>query len=171
MQHFNLEIKARTQIQDQQESLLLAAGAVFHGEDQQTDTYFQVPSGRLKLRQGPIENSLIFYERPESDGPRRSDVYLAQLSPENEITSVLSEALGVVVQVKKRRKIYFIASTKFHLDKIEGLGTFIEIEVISQPGDSPEDAKALCEHYMKYLHISSEDLCTGSYADMLLNKH
>jgi adenylate cyclase class 2 len=171
MQHFNLEIKARTHIQDQQEALLLAAGAVFHGEDQQTDTYFQVPSGRLKLRQGPIENSLIFYERPESDGPRRSDVFLAALPPEHQLVSVLSQALGVVVQVKKKRKIFFIASTKFHLDWIEGLGTFIEIEVIASPGDSHEEAKALCEHYMRYLHISSEDLCTGSYSDMLMDKH
>ncbi len=171
MQHFNLEIKAKTQIQDQQEALLRKAGAVFHGEDQQTDTYFRVPTGRLKLRQGPIENSLIFYERPESDGPRRSDVFLATLPPDNQLVSVLSAALGVMVQVKKRRKIFFIGTTKFHLDFIEGLGTFIEIEVISQPGDSQEDAKSLCEHYMRYLHISPEDLCTGSYSDMLITKH
>lgn len=172
MQKHLVEIKARSRDHVRQRGILLSAKADFRGEDHQIDYYFNVPTGRLKLRSGRIEQSLIFYQRPDRTGPKASAVSLTRLSSQreaNELATTLDRALGTWVAVDKHREIYFIENVKFHLDRVKGLGTFIEIEAI---GSRPEEAIALreqCIHYQRLLGIDEEDLIKHSYSDLLAN--
>ena len=168
---FIIEIKARCAHQDRIRVLLQERSARFVGEDHQIDTYFRVPSGRLKLREGTIERMLIFYERADQQGPKASNVTLYRPGPGEGLKEVLAQALGVLVVVDKRCEIYFIDNVKFHLDRVEGLGTFAEIEAIDEDGTIGE-ARLLeqCEHYLALFEIAEEDLVRVSYSDMLLNE-
>ncbi|MGE3908828.1 MAG: class IV adenylate cyclase, partial [Chloroflexota bacterium] len=108
MPHVNIEIKARCANLDRARATLMQLGARMVGPDYQADTYFQVPNGRLKLREGQIENNLIFYARPDQEGPKRSDVILYGTRPGTDLKALLTAALGTLVTVEKRREIYFV---------------------------------------------------------------
>lgn len=173
MAHVNIEIKARCDDLEYIRTLLEQNGADYKGRDRQIDTYFKVPSGRLKLRQGNIENALIFYDRPDAAGPKRADVQLFRTDPagSEQLYAILTAALDVKVVVDKQRDIYFIDNVKFHLDTVEGLGTFVEIEAIDETGIiSPEKLQRQCEHYTKLSNITDTDLINISYSDMLLER-
>jgi predicted adenylyl cyclase CyaB len=171
MSHINIEIKAKCFHPEKVEAFLLSKSARFVGTDQQKDTYFNVPIGRLKLRQGNIENSLIYYERPDQQGPKQSDFSLSQISQGKETEAVLSKALGVKVVVDKERKIFFLENVKFHLDTVPGLGSFVEIEAgnLTDPSKTIEDLKLQCDTYLALFEVKTEDLIHHSYSDMLLN--
>ena len=146
----------------------MARSASFKGTDHQTDTYFATAAGRLKLREGEIENALIFYHRPNEPGPKQSDVTLYHPEPQSPLKAMLSEAMGVDVVVEKRREIYFIDNVKFHIDVVDGLGTFVEIEAIDEDGSIGVDTlRRQCAEYLKLFAIAEEDLLSTSYSDML----
>jgi predicted adenylyl cyclase CyaB len=167
--HLNVEIKARCQQLDLVRQLLLLHDADYKGTDLQTDTYFPCPHGRLKLRQGNIENALIFYARENAAGPKGSTVNMMGVEKGPELRSLLADALGIKVEVVKRREIYFINNVKFHLDQVDPLGTFVEIEAIDKEGTIGEEAlRQQCDQYMQLLQIQPGDLVQGSYSDMLL---
>lgn len=172
MNHINIEIKAKCFHPEKVEAFLLSNGARFVGLDHQVDTYFQVPSGRLKLRQGNIENSLIFYHRPDQQGPKQSDFSLAKVNEGEAMKAVLSKALGIKTVVDKQRKIFFIQNVKFHLDTVPGLGSFVEIEAgnLTDASKTIDDLKLQCDDYMKAFDIQETDLIHHSYSDMLLAK-
>jgi predicted adenylyl cyclase CyaB len=171
MKRRNVEVKARCTHQDAVRDRLRERGARFVGEDRQVDVYFEVPQGRLKLRQGAIENALIYYTRPDREGPKQSDVLLHPAPEGASLRAVLAEALGERVVVNKRREIYFIDNVKFHLDRVEGLGTFVEIEAIDDDGTrSPERLRTQCEAYLQFLGIEASALVAGSYSDLLLQE-
>ncbi|MBN2571627.1 MAG: class IV adenylate cyclase, partial [Ignavibacteriales bacterium] len=134
MSHINIEIKARTNDQDEIRKLLKSLNADFKGVDLQIDTYFNVNSGRLKLREGKIENYLIHYNRKNVEEPKQSDVILFKTEPDSSLKEILQNALVVLVVVDKKREIYFIDNVKFHIDEVTELGTFIEIEAIDIDG-------------------------------------
>ena len=168
MSHLNVEIKARCRDIDALRRILLDQNPRFAGTDRQTDTYFQVPKGRLKLREGRIENALIHYRRSDQAGPKRSEVALLQVAPDSPLKTVLHNALDTLVRVVKTREIYFIDNVKFHIDQVEGLGDFVEIEAIDRSGDLGEaHLRAQCDRFMTLLGIEAEDLLTHSYSDML----
>ncbi len=166
MQHAIIEFKARCRDHVRIREILKLKNARFVGEDHQIDTYFRVPQGRLKLREGNIENALIFYSRPNQAGPKQSDVALAKVPAQSDLRVVLTKALGVLVAVDKRREIYFIENVKIHLDRVEGLGEFVEVEAI---GSSNEIAalREQCEAFLTEFGIGEADLIEGSYSDML----
>lgn len=169
--HLNIEIKARCADWKKQHAILIKNGARYVGEDHQIDTYFKVPEGRLKLREGKIENHLIFYHRPDQEGPKQSDVQLYPVEPGKGLRGLLTNALGLLVVVDKKRRIYFIDNVKFHLDEVQGLGSFVEIEAIGQsPAHSPLHLETQCRHYMALLNIDPKDLVDVSYSDLLLNQ-
>ncbi|MEJ5259668.1 MAG: class IV adenylate cyclase [Anaerohalosphaeraceae bacterium] len=171
MNHLNIEMKAHCRHPERVRRVLQEAGAVFRGTDEQTDVYFRVPKGRLKLRQGTIENALIFYERPDEAGPKRSDVFLYPAADSGLLREVLERALGILAVVRKRREIYFLGNIKFHLDRVEGLGDFAEIEVMDTQGSGDcEGLRRQCEEFMKRFGIEREDLLECSYSDMILEK-
>lgn len=171
MSHNNIEIKARCADPAFIRAYLQQQQARFIGTDEQTDTYFHVPNGRLKLRQGPIENALIFYKRENKAGPKLSEVKLFQVPAESDVLKeVLTQANGIKVIVKKRRAIYFIENVKFHIDEVEGLGSFVEIEAIDADGSlGLEKINAQCRYYLQAFQIPESDLLTHSYSDLLLN--
>lgn len=167
----NSEIKAKCDNQARVREYLVSQGADFKGTDHQIDTYFTVGRGRLKLREGSIENNLIFYERNDDAGPKQSTITFSPIEKGSSIRAVLEKALGVRVVVDKQREIYFIGNVKFHLDKVEGLGTFMEIEAIDWDGKiGANKLREQCEHYAKELGITQIDLVIGSYSDLLLQK-
>ncbi|MFA6618476.1 MAG: class IV adenylate cyclase [Candidatus Neomarinimicrobiota bacterium] len=166
-----IEIKARCSNQDKIRRILKEENAIFKGKDHQIDTYFNVPNGRLKLREGAIENNLIHYERPNQKGPKRSSVLLYKSTPGSSLKAVLAQANGVVVIVDKIREIYFIDNIKFHIDSVKNLGTFIEIEAIDEEGEiSPAQLKQQCQSYLKKFEVDEKDLVDCSYSDLLLKK-
>ncbi len=170
MSHQNIEIKARCADASFIRQYLHQQKALFKGVDEQTDTYFHVNSGRLKLRQGAIENSLIFYKRDNSAGPKLSEVYLVQVDHNSEpLKELLTHANGVKVVVKKKREIYFIENVKFHIDEVEGLGSFVEIEAIDEDGTlGLGTIQQQCAYYLQQFNIQTDDLLTHSYSDLLL---
>ena len=171
MAHLNIEIKARCGDPDRVRGALRARGADFRGVDHQVDTYFHCPRGRLKLREGNIERSLIHYDRPDQSGPKPARVTLCHPERTGPLRQVLAAALGVWTVVDKRREIYYIGNVKFHVDQVEGLGGFVEIEAIDADGDiGARRLREQCEEYMRMLGIEEEDLVTCSYSDLLHSK-
>jgi adenylate cyclase class 2 len=169
VRHINIEIKARCHDLDAVRSHLVNHGAAFHGRDHQIDTYFATPTGRLKLREGNIENSLISYDRADIGGPKLSTVTRCETKTVGpELKEVLTASLPVAAVVDKHREIFFINNVKFHLDTVEDLGTFVEIEAIDTDGvRSAYDLRRQCAHFVESLQIASEDMIEGSYSDML----
>jgi adenylate cyclase class IV len=110
----NYEFKARAQNLNKLEQKLLELNPVFRGEDHQIDTYFNVKTGRLKLREGNIENALIYYERPDIADAKQSAIVLYKHQPDISLKEILTKVNGIKVVVNKRRKIYFIGNVKFH---------------------------------------------------------
>ena len=173
MQHVNFEVKARTSRLGAIRRWLLANHAEFRGVDVQTDTYFHLPEsrGRLKLREGNIENSLIHYRRPDNPEARVSDVALAPAADPASLKGVLERALGVLTIVRKKREIYFIGNVKFHLDELEGIGQFVEIEAIATGSHAGiETLKEQCLYYMDAWGIGTGDIAAESYSDMVMRK-
>lgn len=168
MSFINIEIKAKTNSADKIRSLLLKEGAEFLGTDLQTDTYFNVPTGRLKLREGNIENNLIFYKRNNLLGPKQSDFSVSPVTDPLSLKEILTESLGIRVIVKKRREIYYIDNVKFHLDSVEDLGEFVEIEAGNKiTNHSTIILRKQCDYYVNLFEISENDLLASSYSDML----
>jgi predicted adenylyl cyclase CyaB len=165
----NFEFKARTQKLNDLENELISLNPKFIGEDDQTDTYFNVGMGRLKLREGNIENSLIYYERQNTADAKLSSVLLYQHQPEKTLKEILIKVHGVKVVVHKLRKIYFIENVKFHFDTVSQLGTFIEVEAIDSTGEMNHDNLIRqCKRYAELFKISNEDYISLSYSDLIL---
>ena len=171
MNHLNIEIKSKQKDIDSIRNILVQHNAEFKGIDNQIDTYYIVNSGRLKLREGNIENSLIYYQRKDQHGPKQSDVVLYRTEPNSSLKEILEKSLNILVKVKKRREIYFIENVKFHLDNVDKLGHFIEIEAINNyQYNSKEKLLKQCEYYIELFNIDQNDLISESYSDMLLKK-
>ncbi len=171
MAHFNIEIKAHSQHNDSIRKILFLHNAEYKGTDHQIDTYFNVNSDRMKLREGNIENHLIHYEREDKEGPKQSTVILYKSNPQSSLKGLLNKALGTLVVVDKQREIYFIDNVKFHLDTVQQLGTFVEIEAIDKDGTiGREKLLEQCTFYLHLFKISEADLISNSYSDMLLRK-
>ena len=169
MPHVNVEIKARCSDLARVRAVLRAEGARRVGEDHQVDTYFRARRGRLKLRQGTIENALIFYDRPDRKGPKRSDVTLVPTEHGGALKAALTAANGVRTVVEKTREIYFVDNVKVHLDRVRGLGSFIEVEAIDEAGRLGEEhLQAQCEHFLSLFDVATDDLVEASYSDLLM---
>ena len=165
----NVEIKARCSDPGKMRGLLDKKDAVFKGLDHQIDTYFNILDGRLKLRQGSIENNLIYYQRTNQAGPKTSHIELFPVAEQSEVLkSILLKTMGIRWVVDKQREIYFIDNVKFHIDQVKKLGHFVEIEAIDSDGSIPESRlREQCAYYLNYLGIQDEDLITHSYSDMI----
>ena len=169
MKKLLVEIKATCADHDPIRNELKALNARFVGLDHQVDTYFNVPENRLKLREGTIENNLIYYDRPNQAGPKRSDVLLHKPSETASLKAILTRVHGILVVVDKQRQIWFVDNVKVHLDEVDGLGPFIEIEAIDTGEICTEDAlRQQCEDLMQRFNVKDDDLLTSSYSDMLL---
>ena len=139
---------------------------------EQLDTFFKVPAGRLKLRKiTPEQGELIFYQRPDQPGPKRSDYSVAITDRPEALRETLAQALGVWGEVIKRRWLYVSRSygglTRIHFDEVKGLGQHIELEVILQEGQQTEDGERIASEFRAALDIRDEDLIDCSYLDLI----
>jgi predicted adenylyl cyclase CyaB len=169
MKLLNFEFKAHLHDAAHVRAILKRLHARFLGTDRQVDTYFRVSAGRLKVREGRIENSLIFYQRTNSARARRSSVEMLLLPRRNSVRAILSHALGVLAVVDKRREIYFVGNVKIHLDKVRGLGNFVEVEAMTRSGDVRK-VRAQAAKFRKLFAISGADIVPQSYSDLILEK-
>ncbi|MCB2203229.1 CYTH domain-containing protein [bacterium] len=168
MGFINHEFKARCADPDRIRALLEKRNAEFVGRDVQVDTYFPVEHGRLKLREGNIEHALIHYLRKNLAGSKTSHVQLYRPDPDPTLKEILVAALGVRVVVVKQRDIYFEDNVKIHIDQVEGLGDFLEVEAIQRTPEHSEDTlREQCNAYVSLFDIHEEDFIALSYSDLL----
>jgi adenylate cyclase, class 2 len=168
MSYLNVEIKATTGCPGLIKEYLLSHKADFKGIDEQTDTYFNVLHGRLKLREGNIENNLIYYNRDNQKGPKTSQFHLVKVEDAGRLKEVLVRSCGMKMVVRKIREIYFIDNVKFHIDQVPGLGSFVEIEAGNVLANKTEnELLEQCRFYLKEFGIKEDDLIADSYSDML----
>lgn len=173
MVHINIEFKALCKDPEKIKKILLSKNADYKGVDYQVDTYFQVNKGKLKLREGKIERALIYYSRKESKEPKQSNITLFPVDSESSalLKEILTKSLGILVIVVKQRAIYFLDNIKFHIDEVEDLGSFMEVEAIDINGTIRiNELREQCQYYLKLFEISENDLISTSYSDLLLQK-
>jgi predicted adenylyl cyclase CyaB len=164
----NIEIKARARnyadLRRRAEALSDTPAQVIPQED----TFFNIPRGRLKLRQlAPDHAQLVFYERTDTSGPKRSNYHIYETDNPDALKTTLSLALGVRGVVRKNRTLYLVGQTRLHLDEVEGLGEFVELEVVLRPGQSDLEGQQIARELMTRLAIREQDLLEGAYMDML----
>lgn len=167
----NVEIKARCEkeLHAEFQKTVLGRGGWFNGCDHQIDTYFNVPMGRLKLREGTIENFLVQYSRPDQAGPKISQFRLVKNPKDSGLKEALTAALGVLAVVDKWRDIYWIDNVKIHFDTVTDLGTFVEIEAQDKYGTMTVDKlREQTDQLIAAFGIKPEHLISESYSDMIL---
>jgi predicted adenylyl cyclase CyaB len=164
----NIEIKARVEDIDVLRARAEALSDTPVKVIPQEDTFFNTEKGRLKLRvQTPDEGYLIYYERPDQDGPKRSDYHLAKTNEPGNLKTALALALGVRGVVKKTRYLYMVGQTRIHLDDVAGLGHFMELEVVMREGQSDAEGQVIAEDLMRKLGVQEEALIEGAYMDLI----
>jgi predicted adenylyl cyclase CyaB len=161
----NLEIKLKVARLGEFDRIAKRIGKrVFDGW--QIDTYFRVRSGRLKLRETGSGTELIFYRRPSKRSARLCDYLTVEIDEPRKVKSFLADFLGVKQVVKKHRKVYLYRTARLQLDRVTGLGTFVEIEIPSQ-GRRPQ-ARRLMKSLRQRFNLQNELPIPGSYSDLLL---
>ncbi len=170
MKIVNFEFKARIKDEQRVRDALKTLNARSIGTDHQIDTYFRVPAGRLKVREGRIENALIFYRRRNARRARQSAVELMLLPRRNSLRAILERALTTLAVVDKRREIYFVKNVKIHLDRVRRLGKFLEVEAISRTGDVKK-IRSQAHHFQQLFSIKAKDIVAESYSDLILAKN
>jgi predicted adenylyl cyclase CyaB len=170
----NIEIKAR--IESVESLLPVAAEIADEGpiEIVQDDTFFACPNGRLKLRAfSEHDGQLIFYQRPDSAGPKESFYVISPTFSPDSIRQVLSLAYGEIGRVRKHRTLFLAGRTRIHLDKVEELGDFLELEVVLAEGEPSEAGVSVAHELLAQLAVPPHQLVEDAYVDLLaklLNK-
>jgi len=170
----NVEIKARiSSIGEIREKLAGMGVADPTSRLAQVDTYFDVPDGRLKLREFVDDTSasseLIYYRRADETGAKLSEYYIAEVPDPEATKHLLSAALGVKAIVEKKRHLYMLGRTRIHLDKVKGLGSFLELEVILADSETLADGEAEAASLIDNLGIHAADFVSGSYCDLMMD--
>lgn len=165
----NIELKAHArafdELRERAAALADDAPLIFR----QQDFFYDVPRGRLKLRQfddgTPAE--LIFYQRDDRDGPKASYYSRSPVTNADAMHALLAQALSTRGIVTKERHVYLTGRTRIHLDRVDGLGDFIELEVVLAPDDNEEDGAAEAHALFKQLGVAQADLVAVAYVDLL----
>ena len=163
----NVEIKARI---DSVEAMLPIARAIGGNEPQlidQDDSFFRCADGRLKLRDfGDGTGELIHYHRADTAGPKVSDYVRSPTSDPGGVREALTRAIGMLGRVRKRRWLLLLGRTRIHLDRVEGLGDFLELEVVLHEGEAEADGAAEAQRILAALGIDPAQLVSGAYLDL-----
>ncbi len=164
----NIEIKAR--VADpvalrERAAALAAAGPV---EIAQDDTFFNCPAGRLKLRAfSGTRGELIFYRRSDERGPKESYYFRTPTNEPDTLRQTLALAYGEAGRVRKRRTLFLVGRTRVHLDDVDGLGHFMELEVVLSEGEPAESGVREAEELMRRLGVETSQLIDRAYVDLL----
>lgn len=146
-----------------------ALGADDRGELIQRDTYFNVATGRLKLREEKgAASHLISYVRADELRERLSRYRIIEIEDAEGLKAALSESLGTRVVVSKRRRLFLWRDVRVHLDRVDGLGSFIEFEAVAPDQSDLADERQKVRHLLEVFEIRSEDLIDRSYSDLML---
>ena len=165
-----VELKAKVENHKLLRKKLSTLGAQYAGTFRQTDLYFKVPEGRLKLREveGNTEVELIYYERENFSGPKRDEAFILRIQEPEKLKRILKKILNSFTNIKKVREIYHYQGTQIHLDTVKRLGKFVEFE--RQTSDDPKttrkDGQDL-ERLVDKLEIDPSNFETLSYSDLL----
>ncbi|RLI22006.1 hypothetical protein DRO54_02255 [Candidatus Bathyarchaeota archaeon] len=165
-----VELKAKIDDIDEVREKILKLNAKFVGKFRQIDTYFDVPKGRLKLREveGNPSAQLIYYERENVAVPKKSEVFILEISKPEEFKEKTEKILEIKSVVEKIREIYFYKGTKIHLDSVKKLGFFIEFEKETSLSEI-EETKKFLKKLMEKLEIKPQNLMKSSYGELILN--
>ncbi|MBN1784643.1 MAG: class IV adenylate cyclase [Candidatus Bathyarchaeota archaeon] len=168
--HKMIEIKARVNDHELLRKKLSALGAEYKGTFQQSDLYFKVPEGRLKLREVEANSTveLIYYNREDIAGPKTDDAFILRIQEPGELKKILKKILKPLIVIDKVREIYLHCGIQIHLDSVEKLGKFIEFE--KQTTDTPESivrSRLSLQKLMEKLEIDPSNLESHSYSDLL----
>lgn len=164
----NVEIKARLYQRSELEDRIVPIADSGPIVLKQTDQFYRVADGRLKLRQINGEHAeLIFYRRSDAAGPKTSDYSRVPVVHPDQLAQLLTLALEPLGIVSKTRTLYLIGQTRIHLDEVEDLGSYLELEVVLEPSQSEADGEVIAKKLMQTLGIRSEDLVEGAYIDHL----
>jgi predicted adenylyl cyclase CyaB len=164
----NIEIKAR--IESVESLMPLVARIADEGPTVifQDDTFFSCPAGRLKLRAfSEHDGQLIFYQRSDSAGPKESFYVISPTSSPETLRQALSLAYGVVGRVRKQRTLFMVGRARMHLDQVDGLGDFLELEVVLADGEQQTCGMAVANELLEKLAIPQSQLIDKAYVDML----
>jgi len=164
----NVEIKARV---DDPDSLRARVEAMADSPVEvldQRDVFFHAPEGRLKLRSFPDgRGELIAYRRPDATGPALSDYRIHRTEAPESLEGFLAELFGTRGEVRKRRLLYRIGQTRVHLDEVEGLGDFIELEVVLSDDQTADNGAQIAEQILGDLGLSGAERIACAYIDLL----
>ncbi|MGH6755274.1 MAG: class IV adenylate cyclase [Bradyrhizobium sp.] len=168
----NIEVKAHVRDWERQRSLAAQLAGSPPETLEQVDTFFHVTDGRFKLREiTATRGELIFYRRDDELGPCLSDYSVCQTHDPAQLRETLSLAMSICGEVRKKRLVFlsekFGGRTRIHLDEVKGLGQFLELEVVLQPGQTPEDGERIAGEFRVALDIQDEDLIELAYFDLL----
>ncbi|SCK33089.1 adenylate cyclase [Variovorax sp. HW608] len=167
----NIEIKASV---ENVESLIPAVASIANSgpvEIAQDDTFFRCDTGRLKLRAfSSDKGELIFYRRADRSGPKESFYIRSATSEPESLRESLSLAYGQVGRVRKLRTLFLVGRTRVHLDRVEGLGHFLELEVVLGDDESPESGVREAHELMGRLGIRPDQLIDSAYVDLLARR-
>jgi predicted adenylyl cyclase CyaB len=135
---------------------------------EQDDTFFAAPNGRLKLRDQFEDGAeLIFYRRADESGPKESFYVRVPVPDPGAMRTLLALAHGQTGRVRKRRVLFLVGRTRIHLDTVEGLGEFLELEVVLRDGESAAEGVAEAHRIMAELGVGTQQLIRGAYVDHL----
>jgi predicted adenylyl cyclase CyaB len=164
----NVEIKARIQAV---ESLLPRARSLAGSGPitvHQDDTFFACPNGRMKLRKlSDTEGQLIFYQRPDRVGPKESFYVVVPTASPDVLRETLVLGYGVIGRVRKDRTVLMVGRTRIHLDRVQGLGDFLELEVVLAENEPTEVGTREARELLEKLQITPDQLVSGAYVDLL----
>jgi len=164
----NVEIKARVPSLDKVRDLAARLAPAPPDIVSQADTFFVVPHGRLKVREfADGSGELIAYDRADQRGPKASSYDVVTCADAGALCAALSRVLTVKGRVLKRREVFLVGRTRVHLDAVEKLGCFVELEVVLDSGEPVEDGEAEARSLMQRLGIAPESLVASAYVDLL----
>lgn len=165
----NVEIKAKVTDLAAVRKIVAELADTGPTELAQEDTFFVSLRGRLKLRRfgGCAQGELIYYERPQDSGPKESRYTVHPTADPEGLRAVLAAAFGIRGVVRKHRTVYLVGPTRVHLDQVEGLGDFVELEVVLRPEQSLSEGVAVAYELMTKLSISASQLVDRAYIDLL----
>lgn len=165
----NIELKAKYSRFAYARKCVLKLGGDHHETIHQTDVYFRIPDGRMKLRYiRGASGYLVFYKRNDNPEPRASEYYIYDTKNPEALEKVLTKAHGMLAKVQKKREVHLIDNVRIHLDDVNGLGQFIEFEAVLSSEKSAVEEKQKLENYMKLFAIDHTKLQAISYLDMVL---
>jgi predicted adenylyl cyclase CyaB len=172
----NIEIKARLRNPQAARTIASRLSGREKGDIlKQIDTFYNVPAGRLKLREeeagGKNAAQLISYIRPDENSPKTSSYEIVVITDPEGFKKVMSHVPGVRLQVVKVRELFLYKNARIHIDTVEGLGDFIEFEVVLNDSQTEDEGRIFAEQLIEMFGLLDSDMISCAYADMIEKKY